>query len=71
MARVDPQREVPRTDELWYFEEREDVGEWLRRHDWEATVTPSPELMAGYGRGMPEGSDDTSPRTQFVSAVRT
>jgi hypothetical protein len=29
MATVDPQREIPRTDELWYFEEREPVGDWL------------------------------------------
>ncbi|OBK22669.1 class I SAM-dependent methyltransferase [Mycobacterium asiaticum] len=70
VAQADPQRELPRTDELWYFEEREDVGEWLGRHGWAATVTPAPELMAGYGRGIPEGVEDTSPRTQFVSAVR-
>jgi methyltransferase (TIGR00027 family) len=71
MAKADPQRELPRTDELFYFEEREDVGQWLRRHGWEVAATPAPELMAGYGRGLPEGVDDTSPRTQFVSAVRT
>lgn len=71
MAKVEPERDMPRTDELWYFEEREDVGEWLRRHGWDATVTPSPQLMAGYGRGIPDGVEDTSPRTQFVSAVRS
>jgi len=71
MAKLDPGREMPRTDELWYFEEREDVGEWLRRHGWDATVTQSPQLMADYGRGVPEGVEDTSPRTQFVSAVRS
>jgi methyltransferase (TIGR00027 family) len=38
MAKVDPQREIPRNDELWYFEEREDVGEWFRRHGWGVTV---------------------------------
>ncbi|MHA7649874.1 SAM-dependent methyltransferase [Mycobacterium sp. ML4] len=69
-AKVDPQREMPSTDELWYFEEREDVGEWLRRHGWDATVTPSAQLMNSYGRGVPEGIEDTSPRTQFVAAVR-
>jgi methyltransferase (TIGR00027 family) len=71
MAKADPQRELPSTDELFYFEEREDVGQWLRRHGWEVAATPAPELMAGYGRGLPEGVDDTSPRTQFVSAERT
>lgn len=70
MTKVAPQREMPRTDELWYLEEREDVGDWLRRHGWDATVTPSPVLMSRYGRGVPEGVEDTSPRTLFVSAVR-
>ncbi|OBK56570.1 class I SAM-dependent methyltransferase [Mycobacterium kubicae] len=71
LAKTDPEREVPRTEELWYFEEREDVGDWLRRHDWEVTVTPSADLMASYGRGIPDGIEDTSPRSLFVSAVRT
>ena len=39
MAKVDPTREIPRNDELWYFDEREDVGDWFRRHSWEVTVT--------------------------------
>ncbi len=70
MTKADPQREMPSTDELWYFEEREDVGDWLRRHGWDVMVTPSQELMASYGRGVPEGIEDTSPHTLFVSAVR-
>ena len=32
MAKVDPH------DELWYFEEHEDLGEWFRRHGWGVTV---------------------------------
>ncbi|WP_375481564.1 class I SAM-dependent methyltransferase [uncultured Mycobacterium sp.] len=71
MATVDPQREVPRTDELWYFEEREDVGDWLRRHGWDVTVTPSPELMARYGRTAPKEVEDGVPQNLFVSAQRT
>lgn len=71
MAKADPQREMPRTDELWYLEEREDVGDWWRRHGWDVAVTPSPELMASFGRGVPDGVEDTSPRTLFVSAVRS
>ncbi|HVQ98196.1 MAG TPA: SAM-dependent methyltransferase, partial [Mycobacterium sp.] len=50
MAEADPRREIPRTDELWYFEEREDVGHWFGRHGWDVTVTPADQLMAGYGR---------------------
>jgi methyltransferase (TIGR00027 family) len=70
MAEVDPQREIPRTDELWYFEEREDVGDWFRRHDWRVTVTPADELMAGYGRRAPEEVSDTVPGNLFVAAQR-
>ena len=71
MAKVDPQRDVPRTDELWYFEEREDVGDWFRRHGWDVTVTPSDELMAGYGRKAPKEVEDEVPGNLFVSAQRT
>jgi methyltransferase (TIGR00027 family) len=70
MAKADPGRQVPRSDELWYFEEREDVGDWLRRHGWEVTVTPSVELMAGYGREVPKRIEDATPRNLFVSAQR-
>nr|Q73SJ4.2 RecName: Full=Putative S-adenosyl-L-methionine-dependent methyltransferase MAP_4079 [Mycobacterium avium subsp. paratuberculosis K-10] len=62
MARIDPDRAVPRTDELWYFEEREDVGEWFGRHGWDVRVTPSDELMAGYGRGRRRPRSATSCR---------
>ena len=71
MAEVAPQREVPRSDELWYFEEREDVGERLRRHGWQVEVTPSVELMAGYGRGPAADLEDDGPRNLFVSARLT
>jgi methyltransferase (TIGR00027 family) len=70
MAKVDPQREVPSVDELWYFEEREDVGDWLRRHGWEVTVTSSQQLMAGYGRKPAKEVEDAAPRNLFVSAQR-
>jgi methyltransferase (TIGR00027 family) len=70
MAKADPQRAVPRTDELWYFDEREDVGDWWRRHGWQVTVTPSDELMTGYGRTPPQDIDDGTPPYLFVSAQR-
>ena len=70
MAQVDPQREIPRIDELWYFEEREDVGDWFRRHGWTVTVTPSDELMAGYGRCAPKEVEDEIPANSFVTAQR-
>jgi methyltransferase (TIGR00027 family) len=70
MAQVDPQREVPSIDELWYFEEREDVGDWLRRHGWDVTVTSSQQLMAGYGRTPAKEVEDAAPQNRFVSAQR-
>ncbi|ORA17854.1 class I SAM-dependent methyltransferase [Mycobacterium asiaticum] len=71
MARVDPQREIPRTDELWYFEEREDVGDWFRRHGWKVTVTPADELMARFDRRPPREVQDRVPGNLFVTAQRT
>jgi methyltransferase (TIGR00027 family) len=64
------QLEVPKTDELWYFEEREDLVGWLRQHGWDVTATPSDELMASYGRPSPEGLEEASPTHVFISAQR-
>jgi len=71
MAKADPHRVIPRTDELWYFDEREDVGDWWARHGWRVTVTPSDELMTGYGRTPPQHIEDGVPPYLFVSAQRT
>jgi methyltransferase (TIGR00027 family) len=71
MAKAGSKLEVPSTDELWYFEERDDVGDWLRRHGWDVTATPSDELMASYGRPSPEGLEEASPTHWFISAQRT
>jgi methyltransferase (TIGR00027 family) len=70
MTELDPQREIPNNEELFYFEEREDVGDWFRRHGWDVTVTPSDQLMAGYGRSAPKEVSDTMPGNLFVSAQR-
>jgi methyltransferase (TIGR00027 family) len=70
LAKVQPDREVPRTDELWYFEEREPVGEWYARHGWNVTVTPADELMAGLGRSAAPEVKDLVPGNQFVFAQR-
>ncbi|HEX5256648.1 MAG TPA: class I SAM-dependent methyltransferase [Mycobacterium sp.] len=71
MAELDPDRDIPDVQDLWYFEEREDVGDWLGRHGWAVSVTPAPELMAGYDRRPPQDIDDATPQTLFVSAQRT
>ncbi|WP_343571779.1 class I SAM-dependent methyltransferase [Mycobacterium sp.] len=70
MAEAGSQIEVPKTDELWYFEERDDVADWLRRHGWGVTATPSDELMASYGRPSPEGLEEASPTHWFISGQR-
>ncbi len=70
LAKADPEREIPRSDELWYFEDREDLGDWLRRRSWQVTLTPSVELMAGYGRKPTANLEDDAPRNLFVSAER-
>ncbi|MBW0012981.1 class I SAM-dependent methyltransferase [Mycobacterium sp.] len=70
IAKADPRREFPRTEELWYFEEREDVGDWWHRHGWEVAVTPADELMTAYGRKLPPQLEDGVPPYLFVSARR-
>jgi O-methyltransferase involved in polyketide biosynthesis len=63
--------EVPDFEDLWYFEDRTDVADWLRGHSWDVPATPSEELMARYGRTAPEGIEDGAPRSVFVSAARS
>jgi len=71
MAKLEPERDIPDVQDLWYFEEREDVGDWFGRHGWDVTVTPAEELMARYHRTPPQDIDDAAPRTLFVTAERT
>ena len=70
MAKLEPQRDIPDVQDLWYFEEREDVGDWLRRHGWDVTATEAVDLMARYDRRPQHGIDDAAPRTLFVAAER-
>jgi methyltransferase (TIGR00027 family) len=70
LATTDSQLKVPAVDELWYFEEREDVGDWLRRHGWDVTVTPSEELTVSYGRPSPEELAGAAPTHLLISAQR-
>ncbi len=70
MARLEPERDIPDVHDLWYFEEREDVGDWLRRHGWKVAVTPAEELMASYDRRPPAGLEDAAPKTLFVAAEK-
>jgi methyltransferase (TIGR00027 family) len=64
-------REVPDFEDLWYFEDRADVADWLRGHGWDVSATPADELMARYGRSAPKGLEDGAPRSVFVAAARS
>ena len=65
------EHDFPDFDELWYFEARTDVGDWLREHGWGVSVLNTEEMMARYDRRPPEGLEDGSPDTLFVSAERS
>ncbi|ORV09822.1 class I SAM-dependent methyltransferase [Mycobacterium celatum] len=68
-ARLGEHRDIPDVQDLWYLEDRADVGDWLRDHGWEVSVVPAEELMASYRR-PPADIEDSSPRSLFVSAQR-
>ncbi len=61
--------EMPDVQDLWYAEERTDVGNWLSGHCWDATVTTAAELLTHYGRGSTEEDADSIRSNQFISAV--
>ncbi|BBY06175.1 class I SAM-dependent methyltransferase [Mycobacterium noviomagense] len=60
--------EIPDVDELWYAEERTDVADWLSRHGWDASSVTMTEMLARYGRAIPD--EEFLPPTVFVSARR-
>jgi methyltransferase (TIGR00027 family) len=61
--------EIPDLDELWYAEERTDVPDWLRQHNWDASVATLEELLSRYGRSLPD--EHAMPPTVFISAQRS
>ncbi|HZA08804.1 class I SAM-dependent methyltransferase [Mycobacterium sp.] len=65
------QREMPDVGDLWYWEERTDVGEWLRNNGWEVSVATAEELLSRHDRRPPEGVEDATPQSLFVSAQRS
>jgi methyltransferase (TIGR00027 family) len=62
--------EIVRFDDLWYPEERRAVDGWLSEHGWDVTTATFSELMARYGRSVPQGAEDSQPPTLYVSAQR-
>lgn len=68
-AGMGEQRDIPDVQDLWYFEDRADVGDWLREHGWEVSVVPADKLMTAYGR-PPVEVEDSAPPSLFVAAQR-
>jgi methyltransferase (TIGR00027 family) len=62
--------EITDLDDLWYPEERTPVDGWLREHGWDVSTATFDELMARYGREVPDGTEDAMPPTLYVSARR-
>lgn len=63
--------DIPDFGELAYFEDRTDVGDWLRTHGWQVSVQTAEEMMAVYDRHPPENLENGMPRNLFVSAERS
>jgi len=55
--------------ELWYSEERADVGQWLAEHGWHVDAVAAGDLMQRLGRAA-DDTEDASPRTVFIEGVR-
>jgi methyltransferase (TIGR00027 family) len=65
------EHDFPDFEDLWYFENRTDVGDWLLEHGWDVSVLTSEDMMAIYDRQPPDGIEDGAPGSLFVSAQRS
>jgi len=61
--------EIPDVEDLWYPEERTDLPAWLGEQGWDASAIGMADLLARYGRGVPEVN--VLPPVDFVSARRS
>lgn len=61
---------VPDIEALWYLEPRGDVGAWLRVRGWDVDAVGAEELMERHQRPAPEGTEDITPQSLFVTAVK-
>jgi methyltransferase (TIGR00027 family) len=61
--------EIPDVEDLWYPEERTDLAAWLGDQGWDASAIGMADLLARYGRGVPEVN--ALPPVDFVSARRS
>lgn len=72
-AAAQPDAQLPDFEDigdLLYLEDRADVADWLRGHGWDVEVTTASDLMAQNNRHAPDGLDDPTPQSVFVTATR-
>jgi methyltransferase (TIGR00027 family) len=63
--------DIPTVQDLWYLEERTDVGDWLRGHGWDVSVVSARQLMARHNRVPAPDLVEETPRSLFVSGQRS
>ena len=54
--------------DLFYLEDRADVADWLRGHSWDVEVITALDLMAANNRPAPQGLEDPTPQSLFITA---
>ncbi|MBU9762876.1 SAM-dependent methyltransferase [Mycobacterium sp. TNTM28] len=62
--------DMPDPDQLWFIEERDDVGSWLSEHRWEVSTLPADDLLARYHRPLPADTTEGTMLTDFVEGIR-
>jgi methyltransferase (TIGR00027 family) len=62
--------DAPDLHDLWYAEERSDVGQWLYAHGWRVSVTNSDEAIVQCGRDSTSNGFLVGRTNQFISAER-
>jgi O-methyltransferase involved in polyketide biosynthesis len=60
-------KDITESGNLLYEEERTEVVDWLRAHDWAiTTATSANDLMTANNRAVPPGLDNAVPESVFV-----
>jgi methyltransferase (TIGR00027 family) len=59
-------KDITESGNLLYEEERTEVPDWLRAHDWNVTAISAEDLLAANNRLIPASLDDAVPDSVFV-----
>jgi methyltransferase (TIGR00027 family) len=59
-------KDITESGNLLYEEERTEVTDWLRAHDWDVTAISAEDLLASNGRSIPSDLDEAVPGSVFV-----